>query len=133
EFLAWERWQLGWLDDEQVRCNVLDRVIELTPIENPGGTKAVVLPVNETERLVLESRRALGYDARLSTEGVVISRISTQIRSGYGPIRAENNARPLTDGQQLTLDGYQIEVVESNASGDRVIVTQQLNGQGQSE
>ena len=53
----------------------------------------MVLLVSETERLVLESRRALGYDARLPAEGVVISRISSQIRSGYGPIRAENNAR----------------------------------------
>ncbi|MGK0361708.1 MAG: M6 family metalloprotease-like protein, partial [Bradymonadia bacterium] len=33
ELLAWERWQLGWIDDDQVLCAAYDTPITLTPIE----------------------------------------------------------------------------------------------------
>ena len=44
EFLAWERWQLGWLDDEQVRCNVLDRDQAHcnVPVHRPTSRAAIV-------------------------------------------------------------------------------------------
>jgi M6 family metalloprotease-like protein len=42
---AWHRWKLGWLDPEQIVCVGSRRRVTatLTPLERPGGTKAIIL------------------------------------------------------------------------------------------
>ena len=42
DFLAWEKWKLGWLDDGQIACLRGDDTVTrtLSPIGTPGGTKA---------------------------------------------------------------------------------------------
>src|SRR5262249_3139662 len=45
DLLAYERWLLGWLDDNQIVCqSSKDETTTLTPIEVEGGTKAVMVP-----------------------------------------------------------------------------------------
>ena len=64
EMLAWSRWQLGWLKEPQVRCVTEPRTtITLGPIAAPGDRTAMAaIPLSETEMIVIESRRKLGYD-----------------------------------------------------------------------
>ena len=66
EMLAWSRWQLGWLDETQIRClggADADAVVTLTPIAQPGGGIAMAaVQLNAREVIVIESRRELGYD-----------------------------------------------------------------------
>jgi hypothetical protein len=99
EYLAWERWHAGWIDDEQILCLESDSVAELTRIEAEGGTKAAIVPVGPTEAVVVESRRAVGYDLALTREGAVVYLVDTSIESGQGPIRVVNDRRALLEGE----------------------------------
>lgn len=120
ELMAWERWQLGWLDDSQVACDAIDADVSLTAIETAGGTKAAIVRTSETRVLVAESRRALGYDALLGEEGVVVSVVDASIPSGSGPIQVLNGQAVLGVGGSVTADGFVVEVIASDDDGDVV-------------
>jgi len=65
-FNAWEMFKAGWLADDQVFCAPANRVgsssVNLRPLEVPGlGLKAAIVPLNEYQALVAESRRPVGY------------------------------------------------------------------------
>ena len=68
--IAWHRWLLGWLDEDQVYClpsDVLDSAeVTLIPIERQAaGIKAAMVPVSDRKVVVVESRRKEGYDSEL--------------------------------------------------------------------
>ena len=68
EVIAWHRWLLGWLGDEQVYCRPSDSLadveISLSPLtREEEGYKAAMVPVSESKVIVVESRRAEGYSA----------------------------------------------------------------------
>ena len=65
EMLAWSRWQLGWLAEDEVECITEESVneeITLSPIAAPSGKAAIIIPLPGEKGLVLESRRDTGYD-----------------------------------------------------------------------
>lgn len=84
--LAWHKYKLGWLRDEQVPVvRGGESTVLLTPLAQAGGVKAVVLPVSESEAYVAEARRHdCGDDDPL---GVLLYRVSTTVASGHGPVR----------------------------------------------
>ena len=127
EFSAYERWLLGWLDNDQVICQYDDeeQVVTLTPVETAGGIKTLIVrdKKSRTRAVVIESRRALGYDSGLTTPGAVVYSIDTSIDSGYGPLIAENNKRPLTEGKSVTVGNVTITVLEATEEGDTVQIT----------
>ncbi|KAI0603540.1 M6 metalloprotease [Biscogniauxia sp. FL1348] len=117
DYFAWDKWRLGWLADDQVDCvtttTTTTTTHELTPLEVPGGTKAVVVARNGTDALVAEARAARGLDAgACATAGVLLYTVSTQTASGEGPVRVLD-ATPGSGGcagdelndATLTLDG----------------------------
>lgn len=64
---AWEQFLLTWMDDTEVHCvspedlDTEQRVM-LTPLEIAGGErKALVVPISDSDVLVVESRRPIGY------------------------------------------------------------------------
>ncbi len=68
ELIAWHRWLLGWLGDEQVYCRPFDSLtdveISLSPLtREEDGYKAAMIPVSDRKVIVIESRRAEGYSA----------------------------------------------------------------------
>ncbi len=82
EFLAWHKWKLRWIRDDQV--DVVSRAHAdpgrhwLTPVETPGGTKMVVVRTGLSTAYVAEFRTKLGVnalDARGKYSGVLIYRI----------------------------------------------------------
>jgi M6 family metalloprotease-like protein len=86
--LAWQRWKLGWLDPDQLRCVTRGTLeISLSPLARPGGHKAVVVPAGSTSALVIESRQRLGFDSALCGAGILVYRVDSSTRSGAGPIR----------------------------------------------
>lgn len=132
EFFAFERWQLGWLDDNQFVCQVsADQTTTLSAIETEGGLKAVIVPLGPNRILVVESRRALGFDAKISKEGALVYVVDTTIASGYGtlvvyPQLAGDPYRyksPLSVGETVTVEGVTVTVVEATEQGDTVQVT----------
>ncbi len=132
EFFTFERWQLGWLDDNQIICQTGgESTIALSAIEQPGGSKAVMVPTGETTAVVVESRRALGFDERIAKEGALIYLVDTAIQSGHGsiqvlPVRDADPLRdqsPLAAGESFTLCNVTITAVEAREDGDTVRVT----------
>ncbi|MBI5933527.1 MAG: hypothetical protein HY867_07440 [Chloroflexi bacterium] len=132
EFFAFERWQLGWLDDNQFVCQLdADQTTTLSAIEMAGGLKAVIVPLGVNRILVVESRRALGYDEKISKEGALVYVVDTTIASGYGtlavyPVLDGDPYRyksPLAVGESVTVEGVTVTVIEATDQGDTVQVT----------
>jgi len=131
EFFAFERWQMGWLDDSQIFCLPDgEQTVTITPVEQAGGVKAVMIPVSESRVVVVESRRPLGYDAALVKPGALVYTVDTSISSGNGtlvvyPILENDpyrNLSPLAEGESVTMDGVTVTVLSADANGDSVQV-----------
>jgi len=131
EFFAFERWQLGWLDDNQIICQQEgDATTTLSAIESNGGIKAVIVPISNSKLVVVESRRALGYDVQLPKEGALVYVVDTSIPSGEGPLKVYpvtngdpyRYKSPLAVGESLTVENVTITVVEATSEGDTVQV-----------
>jgi M6 family metalloprotease-like protein len=132
EIFAFERWQLGWLDDEQIFCQqTREEKVTLSAIELAGGIKAVIVPINNTKAVVVESRRALGYDKNILKAGALVYTVIANVFSGEGPIvvypALENDPyrdqSPLAVGESVIVEGVTITVLEATETSDTVQVT----------
>ncbi|MDQ1006521.1 M6 family metalloprotease-like protein [Streptomyces sp. V4I23] len=138
QYLGWHTWKLDWTRDAQVACVDASgrRVVRLTPVERPGGTKIAVLRTGETTAYVAESRRPEGIDRGACSAGVLIYKVDSATPTGEGPIRVVNG-RPSetppagcttldlaahTPGQIFTDpdSGARIEVLAGGEAGDVV-------------
>lgn len=129
--LAWERWLLSWLDDNQIYC-AANGVAEqkITPIAKSGGVKAVVIPVSNRKVIVVESRRAIGLDKNISKSGALVYTVDSSIESGLGPVKvfpaSDNDLKklksPLAAGEKVVVEGFTISVKSADASGDLISV-----------
>jgi M6 family metalloprotease-like protein len=132
EYLGWERWVLGWIDDDAVLCTQPGQTTAtLTPIEVAGGNKIAVVPTGATTALVVESRRAMGYDHALDHEGLLVYSIDTSISTGSGVIKVlpiDNNDDVKTSaligvGGSLTQGNVTITHVAQDAAGDHLTIS----------
>ena len=130
--LAWERWVLGWLDDDQIICHRQgSTTVLLQPIGGIVGVKAIVIPIGKTKAVVVESRRAEGYDTKLVKSGALVYTVDTSVESGLGPIRVfpANSDDPLRllaprgEGESVEVEGVRITVKKSDNSGDLVEIS----------
>ncbi|KAF2668751.1 M6 metalloprotease, partial [Microthyrium microscopicum] len=73
ELLAWHKWKLGWIDDNQVDCISTAGTTKhsLDPIEVPGGTKMVTVRLNNTAVLAFEVRTDLAQDKGSCSQGLL--------------------------------------------------------------
>ena len=117
EMLSWSRWQLGWLDPWKMECTTGDATTEvLNPIAQPGrGTAMIAVPLNEHELIVIENRRALGYDYTVTpavepssgpsgsdlfredwglhtVEGVLVYTVDARIGTGELPVKVAGDS-----------------------------------------
>ena len=140
EMLAWSRWQLGWLADSQVKCVAsLPETVALSPVAHPhGGVAMAAVPLSDSEVIVVESRRSIGYDSgdALLAEGVLVYTVDAGVSSGLLPIKVAGdpgNAHLedyplLAGGESITVRGYTITVVADD--GDTHTVTIAKAGEG---
>lgn len=147
EMLAWHRWQLGWLDASQVRClSGTDAKVTLAPIAQPGGRVAMaVVPLNDHEVIVVESRRKLGYDVdesfagpqgetisfpALLEEGLLVYTVDMLAPSGRLPIRiaGDQGCREWDDypilgvGESVTVRGHTITLTADSGGAHTVAI-----------
>jgi M6 family metalloprotease-like protein len=131
-FLAWERWLVGWLDNDQIHCMEGKSTSKLiTPIQRKGGLKAVIVPISFTKVLVIESRRAEGVDKNLKKSGALVYLIDSAVQSGMGPLKiypADNSDNRRLEstravGESVTVEGITVTVKSSDKDGDLVEVT----------
>ncbi len=150
EMLAWSRWQLGWLKPEQIYCMAqleTETTITISPVAFPGNDPAMVaIPISDTEVIVIESRRKLGYDAGrahqwsdgaettfpgLPEEGVLVYIVDASIESGLLPIKVAGDPGNghlergpiLTEGESITVGNYTITVTFAAYNWDTVTIT----------
>ncbi|WP_457032500.1 M6 family metalloprotease domain-containing protein [Kitasatospora sp. P5_F3] len=92
QYLGWEGWKLGWVDDSQVAClpGTGWANVDLSAVEYVGGTKIAVIRTSATTAYVAESRRAAYTDSNPCSTGVLIYRVDTSVQTGYGPVRVIN-------------------------------------------
>jgi M6 family metalloprotease-like protein len=115
ELIAWHRWLLGWLGDEQVYCRPSDSLtdveLSLSPLtREEEGYKAAMIPVSDRKVIVVESRRAEGYSASaggmaiavdvdgirkraylrdFGADGLLVYTYDTSVIDGVGPARIQ--------------------------------------------
>ncbi|MEM7093060.1 MAG: hypothetical protein AAF567_08655 [Actinomycetota bacterium] len=132
ELFAFERWRLGWLDHAQIACHQSGSAqFTLSPIETPGGLKAAVVPLDSNRVLVVESRRALGFDSGMPVEGAVVYLVDGSVPSGFGPLVVAPGAdagplksqAPLTAGESYRHASVTVTVVAAGPHGDTVEVS----------
>ena len=141
EMLAWSRWQLGWLDDGQIRCiSEPTATVTLSPVADPGdGIAMAAVPVSADELIVIESRRRIGYDERsgVGDGAVVVYTVEAALGNGDLPIKLAGDAgrghtfvSPILDvGESVTVWGYTITVTADD--GDTHTVTITRDGRGE--
>ena len=130
---AFERWNLGWISDSQIRCVKDAKSPEIiSPVQTSGGVKAVVVPISRTKAVVIESRRATGIDKNIAKSGALVYVVDSSIQSGQGPVRVfpsdvSSDPRylkaPRALGESVTTEGVTIKVTKSDDSGDTVEIT----------
>ena len=148
EMLAWSRWQLGWLEPSQVLCLTgRHATVTLTPVAEPGkGIAMVARPVSESEVIVVETRRKVGYDEgreyiapdglsttfpALVTEGVLVYKVDARLGTGDLPLKVAGDSGDgrvddypiLVSGESVTVYGYTITVI-STTPRTTVTITQ---------
>ena len=133
ELTAWSRWIAKLTSDAQMLCLPNASTITLLkPIEDVGDdVKGLVIPISETQAIVIENRAAKGFDSKLESggQGVISYLVDTSIQSGSGPIKIirksgssniwfQDNA--LKNGDSLDYLGYKIKII--GQSGDQYYV-----------
>jgi hypothetical protein len=133
EMTAWSRWIAHLISDNQMRClPATSTTTLLKPIEDLNNdVKGLVVPISESQAIVIENRAAKGFDKTLveGARGVIVYFVDTSIQNGNGPVKLvrksgseeiwfQDNA--LKVGQSLNHLGYSIKVVGN--SGDQLYV-----------
>jgi len=142
EFMAWERFLLGWLSAEQVRCiENFDQGVftsKLSPLSAVANdAKTILIKLDGSKILVIESRRSssLSFLSK-EEEGVLVYTIDVNIRSNDGSANLVFNTPKirqstigdglvgtLESGEIVTSGGIKVEILSSDASGDIVRVS----------
>ncbi len=137
EMLAWSRWRLGWLQPEQVSCITEDdATVILNAVASPGsGTAMAAVPLSDTEVIVVESRRKVGYDGEglgiLPGEGLFVYTVDAALGSGELPIKIGEDTGNghiersplLAAGESIDVRGYRFTVQSSSPEADAVVIT----------
>ena len=126
ELLVWHRFLLGFLENSQIHCiNSTDVSTHwLVPVASASKqVKGIVIPLSSTEAVIIESRRAIGFDTALSSRsdlvGVVVYTLDSKIPYRRTPVKV---AQVLKNNDSVNISGYKISVVESGDFGDVVKV-----------
>ncbi len=137
ELLVWQRFLLGILNDNQIRCvtNQASTTHWLSPVASiTTKPKGIVIPLSSTTAIVVESRRRLGFDVNMgkNTEGALVYRLDTKVPYHLSPIKIIYPSRStdrqweadstLRLGESVTSDGWKITVTEAGKFGDVVKV-----------
>jgi M6 family metalloprotease-like protein len=103
DYIAWNKWKLGWLNDDEVDCVASDGVSDhtLTPVETPPdgtGSKLVAVRTGPNTTLVAELRSGAGTDsiaggntARMcETGGILLYTVDSTLRNGLGVYKVQD-------------------------------------------
>ncbi|MFK4066018.1 M6 family metalloprotease domain-containing protein [Streptomyces sp. NPDC029674] len=94
DLLAWHKWKLGWLDDDQIGCAAESGTTEhvLSPLARSGGTKLAFAPLGEKTGYAVEARTRAGNDEAVCKPGVLVYRVDAEVDTGQGPVTVSDAA-----------------------------------------
>jgi M6 family metalloprotease-like protein len=127
DMLGWQKWQLNWIEDEQVVCLDANKPIETKYSLNPvsdlvNGNKMIVVKFSENKVLVLE-KRSKNKHCQLCSGGIYAYTVDSTIDGGKGPIkiiRPTNSKMELYEDsfiiqdQELTFENIKFKVINTN-------------------
>ncbi|GAA1909342.1 M6 family metalloprotease domain-containing protein [Streptomyces durmitorensis] len=95
DLLAWHKWKLGWLDDDQISCasNAGTTEHTLSPLPTSGGTKLAFVPLSTTKGYAVEVRTQGGNDEAVCKPGVLIYRVDAEVDTGQGPVTVSDSTK----------------------------------------
>ena len=131
ELTAWNKWQLGFIDDSQVWCLKTNTNAKFWISHVTASTdrpEMILIPTSTTTAIVIEARRKERFDlnARVLsevTDGILIYEINSAFMSGSGPMRAasihlpRNTGRLARDNEQIQVGKYLISSIERGPWG----------------
>ena len=129
---GWNRWRMGWIDDTQVLCVAPTEGTEvnISALHAGSGVILIVIPLGPTRVVVVESRRAIGWDQNLIEPGALVYLVDANIETTEGPIQilADSfgdgfDSAPLSAGEYVDALSYTITSLETAGWGDRVFIT----------
>lgn len=143
ELHGWQRFYLGWIEDSQIDClgelPSKESVHKITPLSNSdGGTKMVMVKLNATSALIVETIRKSSLNNIVEKDfGVIVYKVDTTLPGGKGSISILSNTQEIqqTKGgrggiygtmkpdEKITVDGITIRVLASTTSADFVSIT----------
>jgi M6 family metalloprotease-like protein len=102
EFFAWDKYRLGWIDPEQIRCQDEpgSTTQTLSPVETPGGLKMIVAKTGPSTAYVAEVRSLSGGDTDQCSFGVLVYSLDARVLSGSGPLQVKTT-HPGTDAAKI--------------------------------
>ena len=136
ELFAWHRFLQGWLSEKQVDCldknavktsNYLNYISAIE--DQDSNLKTVIIPLNSTQAIVIESRRSRGFDDfGLDNEGALVYIVDVSKDSNEraieivkGGILSTVKGKPigtLLAGTSIETNGLKITNLESTYFGD---------------
>ena len=131
ELTAWNKWQLGFIDDSQVWCLKTNTNAKLWISHVTASTdrpEMILIPTSTTTAIVIEARRKERFDlnARVLsevTDGILIYEVNSAFMSGSGPMRAASihllrgTGRLARDNEQIQVGKYLISSIERGPWG----------------
>ena len=133
EMLGWSRWQLGWINSDEMRCVTEPyATVTLVPIGGDhDGTLLAAVPVSPTRVIAMENRSAVGRDENVGVlnQGVMVYTIETSATSL--PIKlvrddadiVEHDYPLLQVGESVTVWDHDITVVQGDGATHTVRIT----------
>jgi hypothetical protein len=106
---AWSLTILGWLTPVEVSARPEGTSVDILPLVNPNGTRAVKIPLNNTMYYLLELRMRRLADSSLPFDSVEIYKIDLRNQMGYDAYGLLNMT-----GQFLYASKDQIQAVFSD-------------------
>lgn len=129
---GWDRWRLGWIDDSQVVCASPSEgtQVDINALQSDAGVILLVIPLSSTRVIVVESRRAVGWDQHLVESGALVYLVDANIETAEGPIKILAggpsdgfDSAPLSAGEYTDALAYTITSLEAATWGDRIYIT----------
>ena len=142
DIFGWSKFFLAWINENQVNClpkNLAQETTHLiTPLgEKDDGTKLVMIPISQTQAIVIESRRSTALDPiDKNAEGVLVYMVDTSISDGKGTISILSNPNKVARdkrgngvilgtmqaNESVQASGYVIKYLKRGLTGDFVSV-----------
>ncbi len=114
DFFAWNKYLMGWLRDEEVRCvtNQNESTHYLVNVNSESGEKLVLINLSQGVTIAIENRD----DIYTTDHGLLVYKIDTNINHGNGPITA-NKKLLIKDGDSSQILNWSIELIAKDKSG----------------